>query len=348
MKKDELIPMSASRIKSAKECSWKYYCKYILRLPETTNNGALMGGIVHEVLETAFKQEDRDIFNFVSSGKSTAVHEYVNETITVEAQKAGLTEQEHLDMMFKMTDNALTYDFFGEKEEKPHMGFAEMDFDYIEESEFGPFRILGFIDQIFLYGKGRVLIRDFKTSKKVFSGIDAEDNLQDSIYSYASKTIFPEVQKTNTEFLFLKFDLQGGGCLRMPEISKYEHKGFEAELAGWQNIVQNYDEAQAHSKFAAKQPYPTDDSFTGPLMCGFAKYPGQLKKDGTLMFHCPFKFPFDFYAIVDEDGKKVKTAFPADLEKLKETAKGMNKEGIKIKKFSYDGCPAHKKSIDNW
>ena len=344
MKKTDLIPMSASRIKSAKECSWKYYAKYILKLPETTNAGALMGGIVHEVLETAFKQEDRDIFNFVSSGKSTAVHEYVNETITAEANAAGVNSPEQIQLMFTMTDNALNFDFFGERDEKPQMSFAEMDFDYIEESEFGAFRILGFIDQIFLYGKGRVLIRDFKTSKKVFSGIDAEDNLQDSIYSYASKTIFPEVASTNTEFLFLKFDLQGGGCLRMPEISKYEHKGFESELAGWQETIQNYDETQARTKFAKHQPYPSDDSFTGPLMCGYAKYPGHLKKDGTVMFHCPFKFAFDFYAIVDENGNKIKTAFIDDLEKLKQIAK----EGQKIKKFRYGGCPAHQKLVDNW
>ena len=44
-------PLSASRIKLAKQCSWQYWCKYVLKLPESTNEGASRGWIVHLVLE---------------------------------------------------------------------------------------------------------------------------------------------------------------------------------------------------------------------------------------------------------------------------------------------------------
>ena len=71
-------------------------------------------------------------------------------------------------------------------------------------------------------------------------------------------------------------------------------------------------------------------------MCGFAQRPGQLKKNGQLMWHCPYKFEFEYYALVDnETGKTVGSSLKNDLEE---------KEGYEIKKLKYAGCPRHAKS----
>ena len=54
------------------------------------------------------------------------------------------------------------------------------------------------------------------------------------------------------------------------------------------------------------------------------------------MWHCSLKFDFEYYAIVDEDGNVVKTAFEEnELEP---------KDGEKIIKKKYDGCPRHQKN----
>lgn len=335
MSEKKLTAMSASRIKAAKECSFKYYCKYHLKLPETTNSGALMGGIVHEVLEYIFKEEDRFTFNYARTNGYSDLESYIPKTIKQEAVKFGVDTEEQIRLMITMTNAALSHDFYGESIEKPSESHAELDFDLEVNSDHGEFRILGFIDQLFVYPSKRILVRDFKTSKKVFEGADAEDNLQDSMYNYAVTHMFPENETSNTEFLFLKFDLGGVGTLSMPPISKYEFKALEMDLSGWQQFFQNFNEEQALKNLAAKKDYPTDSSFTGPLMCGFAKYPGQLKKDGTLMFHCPYKFPFEYYAVVDKDGNRGKGFFEAEGPKYR----ALLKEGETIKKFKFNGCP---------
>ena len=51
MSENDLTPLSASRIKTAQNCSWTYFCKYVLKLPESTNEGASKGWICHLVFE---------------------------------------------------------------------------------------------------------------------------------------------------------------------------------------------------------------------------------------------------------------------------------------------------------
>ena len=43
--------LSASRIKVAQTCSWQYWAKYILKLPDKSNDGAKRGSICHLVFE---------------------------------------------------------------------------------------------------------------------------------------------------------------------------------------------------------------------------------------------------------------------------------------------------------
>ena len=43
--------LSASRIKVAQTCSWLYWAKYVLKLPDRSNDGAKRGTICHLVFE---------------------------------------------------------------------------------------------------------------------------------------------------------------------------------------------------------------------------------------------------------------------------------------------------------
>ena len=72
-------------------------------------------------------------------------------------------------------------------------------------------------------------------------------------------------------------------------------------------------------------------------MCGYAKYPGHLKKDGSVMWHCTFKFPFNYYALKDSDGKIKKTVFEDERDSLL----SLQKEGDFIEELKYEGCPRH-------
>ena len=162
------------------------------------------------------------------------------------------------------------------------------------------------------------------------------------MYCLAVKKLYPNCKTIQTEFLFLKFDLTadllgepGEGVLKMDVMSDEELEGFEYHLTEIQNYLDTFTESTATSNFAADQPWATDGTFSGPLSCGYATYPGQLKKDGSLMWHCNYKFPFDFFILKDKDGNFIDSVKSEDKHKLKP-----NKElGEYIEKSHYKGCP---------
>ena len=47
----ETKTLSASKIKTLQSCSWLYWCKYHLKLPEESNSGASRGTICHLIFE---------------------------------------------------------------------------------------------------------------------------------------------------------------------------------------------------------------------------------------------------------------------------------------------------------
>ena len=52
--------LSASRIKTAQSCSWLYWCKYKLKLPDTSNDGARRGSICHLIFASG--NDDFEIY----------------------------------------------------------------------------------------------------------------------------------------------------------------------------------------------------------------------------------------------------------------------------------------------
>ena len=65
----------------------------------------------------------------------------------------------------------------------------------------------------------------------------------------------------------------------------------------------------------------------------FADYKGKLKKDGTKMWHCPHKFPYNYFKLLNKDGELVKTSIDKlELENLKQ-------DSDSIVEQHYKGCP---------
>jgi len=242
-----------------------------------------------------------------------------------------------------MTLNGLEYDFYGEKLAKPTEALSEKDFEISVSNDDVKYKIKGFIDKLFLYkGSKTAIIRDFKTSKSTFKGKEVSDNLQDYMYSLAARHLYPEYKNRSSEFLFLKFDLnddlvKSEGAIKMEGLSDDDLDGFEYQLSSIQQYLDNFSEADAQGSFAAKMNFPTDNSFSGPLQCGFAKEKGQLKKDGTVMWHCPMKFDFDYYTILNKEGKIIKSYTEEEFSER------LVPEGCSFEKKYYAGCPAIRK-----
>ena len=335
-----LTPLSASRIKTAQSCSWLYWCKYKLKLPEKSNDGARRGSICHLVFEVLGIKRRKKYFDAIIKSEDVFSVPSIKRLVIKHAVREGVDDQDNIDLMKEMIYNGLTYDFFGEDLGPPTKEYSEKDFDIVKNDGKTQYKIRGFIDKLFLYKKQKfALIRDFKTSKDVFKGKDQTDNLQDLMYSLAVKNLFPEYSDRVSEFLFLKFDLdinaKKSGVIRMKALDEDELTGFEMQLCEIQKYLDGFSEKDALRNYAAHQGFPTDNSFSGKLLCGFATQKGELKKDGSPKWHCPMKFDFFFYEVWDANRQRVASYFEEDFtEKLVP-------EGGGYEMKYYQGCPAH-------
>lgn len=327
--------LSASKIKTLKSCSWQYWCKYVLKLPDKTNSGALIGDTVHIILECLGASRHKKHYDLIIKKKNIFASKPVKRLVNKHIKRKNLNDASNLEDICSMALNGLMYDFFGKKHGEPSQVISEKDFELTVEQEDIKYKVKGFIDKLYIYNNtGLVLIRDFKTNKKKYEGKEVSDNLQDHIYTLAIRKLYPEVKDIKMEFLFLKQDLNEDAIMPMQPKTKYELLGFEHELTGYQKYADSFTEKTAISNMAANQGMPKDGSFAGKLLCGFAKEADQIKKDGTPMWYCTYKFGFDYFVIIDKDGKIKKSAFTKkELQKIK------LQEGEKLIKNRYGGCP---------
>jgi hypothetical protein len=333
--------LSASRIKTAQSCSWKYYASYHLRLPDKGNDGSSRGTICHLIFELLGNKRHKQHYNLIIKNNDVFASAAIERLIWKHAKKLKVDSPDNIELIRSMTLAGLKYDFFGDSEGKPTKAFDEEDFEFDYSDEEVSYKIKGFIDKLFLYKKKKLaVIRDFKSSKEPFKGKEVENNLQDLMYSLAVKKKFPEYEKARSEFLFLKFLPDDKGVIKMPELSDEELRGFELELTQIQKYLDNFDIQTAFSNLAARQDYPKDNSFGGPLQCGRATHKGQLKKDGSVMYHCPYKFDFYYYKINDKQGKMVASCF---LEDYDEYVKKYPEDEYLYQTVFYSGCPGHRK-----
>jgi hypothetical protein len=343
--------LSASKIKTLQSCSWLYWCKYHLKLPDSTNDGCSRGTICHAVFECLGNPRHKRHYHNILKKGSIEGSKSVVRMVKQRARDLNVDDEQNLTLMDEMILNGLHYDFFGDTKAKPTKAISEKDFSIYVDEDGKKYAIRGFIDKLFLYSrKKRAIIRDFKTSKKVFQGKERVDNLQDLMYSLAVKHLYPKYLSRQSEFLFLKFSLEedlfgetAEGVVKMKEVSDEELEGFEYYLTEVQKVVDSFSETNASENFAAKQEYPKDGSFGGPLSCGFAKKIGQLKKDGTKMWHCSYKFGFDYWRLVNENGETIRCAFKEDKQELIPD----ESKGERVIKEEYGGCPHWKPKTES-
>jgi hypothetical protein len=339
--------LSASKIKQAQSCSWKYHCSYQLKLPQKSNDGASRGSVCHLVFELLGKDRHKHHYDNIISSGTIQSSKAVSKLVYSYASKLNVSDEENLELIDMMIVQGLLYDFFGNDDLKASEQISEKEFNLKIDQDGKRYNIRGFIDKLFLYSREKkALIRDFKTSKQVFKGKEISDNLQNLMYCLAVKKLYPEYNDINVEFLFLKFDLSkdllgkpGKGVLRMEKISEDELEGFEYQLTSIQDYLDNFNEDDATSNFAADQDYPSDKTFGGPLMCGkqgFKKSKGEyvLDKNGEKIknYICEFRNGYDYYAILDKDKKLVKCVF------TKEECSNLE-NNFSYEKRSYKGCP---------
>lgn len=325
----EVTPISASRVKTFENCSWLYYSKYLLKVPEPTNEGALKGSICHNIFEFLLnpkhEQKYKDIIKADSICGRESVARLVRKYIVLYKLKQTDELFNHLNKMIMV---GLKSDFFVKGGE---LVKAEYEFNILNEKPF--YYIKGFIDKPFIKGS-KIIIDDFKSSKKKFEGEDIESNLQGLIYSLACKKIWPHL-KPEVRFIFLQFPEEPILPVTFEEDAL---KGFEYYLESIQKQLDSFSDKHAYSNFAADQPMPDTGEFKGKLLCGFNSKPGELKKDGTPKWGCPMKWSFHYY-VVKKGNKIIKSALKKEDIKLE--------TGEQIEEVFYEGCPRHRNVADD-
>ena len=129
------------------------------------------------------------------------------------------------------------------------------------------------------------------------------------IYSLAAKKAWPEL-KPKVEFLFLRFPKAPTQEL---EFTDEELRGLESYLGHVYEIINNFDEELGKTSYAK-------DKRKVQWLC----------KAGRT-WRCPYIDPFDYYRVVDGEGKVLRSSFKNDLEA---------NENETVEKAKYEGCPA--------
>lgn len=324
----EVKSLSASRVKTLENCSWLYWAIYHLKLPSVQNDGAKKGEICHSVFECLLNARHRKHYDRIIKADSVMGSKPVERLIKFYIKRLKLP-CEVFEQICNMIVVGLKTDFFtkGGKLVAP-----EYRFDLTNESPY--YRMKGFMDKPYIVGN-KIIIDDFKSSKKKFAGEDEESNLQALIYSLAATKIWPHL-KPVVRFIFLQFPEDP---LMTLEFTPDVLKGLEHYLADAQTKISNFTEKDARGHFAADSTPPPNE-FKGKLLCGFARHPNQLKKNGEKMWHCPYRFPFTYFIVRKADATIAYSVFNKEDAVLK--------AGEKIERAVYDGCPRFRNALDGF
>jgi len=313
--------LSASRIKTLQSCSWIYHCNYKLKLPDKSNTGAMRGTIAHLILEVLSNSRRAKHVKKIIKDKTCLKSPSVLRLIKKSSQKEGINLDSNaelikkedipisnLDCINQMIMVGLKSDFM----KSYKIIGAEIEFDISNESP--KYRIGGFIDRVF-EDDGKIIIRDYKSSKKPFSNQELKDNVQAMMYALAVKKKYQKYKDVLVKFLFLRHpDNPERAC---PAFTDEELNGFEHYLEYLNNYIEKFDDTSAKSNMAAYD-------FKKKWMC--------QTKSG---WKCPYLNPMEYKVLLDKENNIIKSTFIDQDFKASDIKKGYK---IEIKKYS--GCPA--------
>ena len=313
--------LSYSKIKTLDTCSFLFYCRYILNLPEESNTGAKLGTVLHELVEILSNRGKYE--KLVTDIKYKTYPPSLNRLIKRKLKKQDILNDENFESVQSFLTIAVTHDFWMEGSTESH---TEKEF----KISFGKIFLKGFIDKIGIYGDTNnrfAIIRDFKSQKNRFTEAEMEYPIQALMYMYAAKKMFPDIilAKSRVEFILLRYPEDP-----LQVVQGYNDdtiNGFGYYLEDLVKFLLKFNEAKAKGNYAKNDKKKT-------WLCGFCSKPGELKKNGEKKWHCLYRFPFDYYAIKNKDNKVIRTS----KDKLELESK--LSEGEKIVKEKFLGCPA--------
>lgn len=168
-----LSEFSYSRIDTYEMCPSKYFYSYIKKEPRQFNSPAVLGNIIHSVLEETVSAEHPLSLNEMKM-------KYEENKLIYDPKNA--IPQDLIDVGDLLID-----EFYDQNEDRIFdVHGKEVGFNFV----IGNYSIIGYIDRIDVIGDS-VHIIDYKTGKREVALKDVSTNLQMGIYALAASIMFP-------------------------------------------------------------------------------------------------------------------------------------------------------------
>lgn len=173
-----LTDFSYSRIDTYEMCPSKYFFSYIKKEPRQFGEAAVLGNIIHSVLE-----------DLVSNEKPLSLDEM---KASYEVKKTDYDPTSLISNDLISAGDQIIEEFYDINQDKLFDVFEkEMSFNFI----LGNYSIIGYIDRVDIVDN-QVFIIDYKTGKREVAAKDVHNNLQLGIYALAASIAFPEKEVT--------------------------------------------------------------------------------------------------------------------------------------------------------
>jgi RecB family exonuclease len=207
--KISLIPMSYSRINQFHDwCEAKYFFQYVVKAEQETNAAALLGNVLHKVLEV---QLDKDV-PIVPDTEAHLLKEY---QIQLEKQDPDKIIPNNL-----ISDGIVMIQTFVDR----HTG--ELFPIEAKEKKFeiviGSALITGYIDRVDIYND-RIHFIDYKSGKKEVANKNISTNPQLGIYALALQRMYPD-KEIYGELYYLRSGKQKGHLFLEDDLMFVENK----------------------------------------------------------------------------------------------------------------------------
>lgn len=181
-----LTDFSYSRIDTYKMCPSKYFYTYIQKEPRLFGEAAVLGNIVHTVLE--------------DNVSSTETLDYDKLQKAYSEQRVSYDPDNKIKDELIEAGNEIINEFYDQ--------YAGTKFDVLHKEYgfklvLGSYLISGYIDRIDSFGADAVKIIDYKTGKWEISPKDIPSNLQLGIYAVAVNEIYPD-KDIHAELYYLR------------------------------------------------------------------------------------------------------------------------------------------------
>ena len=303
--------LSASKIKSLHQCSYKFWLNYFKHLPETTHPKTYAGTVCHCVFEALCRNGRKKLLeDVVEKGfsKETSKSLWRYYEILVKKYKIIDSVSEHIPAMMDVGAKYVLPIL-----EKYKKARVEVEHEFVLNN--GKYEIKGFIDLLIIHDEGALII-DYKSQGKKFSAKEMEFNVQAIVYQLAVWKEFG--LESSTEFIMLRHP----PTKRHPEkhIQKVDFvgedalNGMEDYLEYLQNIVDKFSTKDAEEKFLADSD------------------------KGFCIYVCQFRKPFFYLSVVDGDGNVQKNFNESEEEEAKSFAR--KAKGGRLLRKKHSGCPA--------